>query len=201
MYYVYVIYHTLYVLCIRNISYIVCTMYTYYIIHCMYYVYILYHTLYTCLVQIEVHNIICTVLLHPQTSETITLTGTVQQPLLREDAAGGQAEARRSMYIQQGLTQIVCIAPGQSHVFHYRVLTGVYHNLARKTANRRLRVPIVTWIDHAGRALVQPFAPAKRSTGQRALSKRVQLAGLVCPRACHGMYVPVCFVMYCSARM
>ena len=37
----------------------------------MYYVYILYHTLYTCLIQFEVHNTICTVLLHPQTSETI----------------------------------------------------------------------------------------------------------------------------------
>ena len=44
-----------------------------------------------------------------------------------------------------------------SRVFQYRVLTGVFHNLARKTANRGLRVPIVMWIDHAGRTLVQPF--------------------------------------------
>ena len=79
MCYVYILYHTLYVLCIRTISYIVCTMYTYYIIHCMYYVYVLYHTLYTCLVQFEVHNTICTVLLHPQTSETIIYSTKCQQ--------------------------------------------------------------------------------------------------------------------------
>ena len=73
----------------------------------------------------------------------------------------------------------------------------------KEPANRRLRVTsIVTWIDHAGRA-ARPaiLRPINALRAQRTLSKRVQLAGLACSRACNGMYVPVCFVMYCSARM